>query len=156
LAEKNLVDYSQDDEFRMSYKYMQALAFLPEDDVIDSFILVQQKSGEKFKPILDYLEDYYIGKLVTNSRSVRKEPMFPIPCWNLYNRILTDKARSTNSVEAWHCTITPDSKKKLTLFEVIELFKREQSNSENWITKLETGHVHKTKKRSLQHTQKLK
>ena len=92
--------------------------------------------------------------LLRNRKKItkRKRPMFPIPYWNLYTRILTDKARSTNSVviktesEAWHCTITPDSKKKLTLFEVIELFKREQSNSKNWITKLETGHVHKTKK----------
>jgi hypothetical protein len=26
----------------------------------------------------DYLEEYYIGKLVTNSRSVRKKPMFTL------------------------------------------------------------------------------
>jgi hypothetical protein len=87
---------------------MQALAFVPEDDVIEGFLFLQSSSPDKFKPILEYLEVYYIGQLVPLSRTIRQIPTFPIPTLNLYQRVLDDKPRATNSVEAWHQTLTPD------------------------------------------------
>jgi hypothetical protein len=37
---------------------MQALAFVPEDDVIKAFLMLQNSSPAKFKPFLEYLEVY--------------------------------------------------------------------------------------------------
>ena len=44
-------------------------AFVPEDDVVEAFLLLRTSSPAKFKPILEYLEVYYIGKLVPLSRT---------------------------------------------------------------------------------------
>ena len=33
VLERNLIDYATDNEFRLYYKLMQALAFVPENDV---------------------------------------------------------------------------------------------------------------------------
>ena len=57
---------------------MQVLAFVPEDDVVEAFLLLRTSSPAKFKPILEYLEVYYIGKLVPLSRTLRQTPTFPI------------------------------------------------------------------------------
>ena len=135
------------------YKYIQALAFVPEDDVLEAFLLLKDKSDAKFSPIIDYVEKYYIGKLVENSRTVRHVPNFPIPTWNLFNRILSDKPRATNSFEAWNSAIGPDIKNKMT---VIDLFRKEQSNTETWLTQLTTGMEHKVKKSSVEHNRRIK
>ena len=47
---------------------MQGLAFVPEIDVVEAFLMLQQSSPAKFSGIPDYLEVYYIGKLVPLSR----------------------------------------------------------------------------------------
>lgn len=41
----------------------------------------------KFKPILTWLENNYIGKFEVNSQTVRKTARFPIDEWNLHDRI---------------------------------------------------------------------
>ena len=76
VQESNLKDYATDNEFRLYYKLMQALAFVPEDDVVEAFLLLRTSSPAKFKPILEYLEVYYIGKLVPLSRTFDKLQLF--------------------------------------------------------------------------------
>ena len=156
VQEKNMIDYTEDNEFRLFYKYLQALAFLPESDVIEGFLFIKIKASIKLEPILLYLETYYIGKLVKFSRSVRDKPNFPIPTWNLYQRVLDEKPRATNSVEAWHAVVTPDIKRNMPIEEVINLFRKEQGMTETWLTQLSTGVEHKKKKSSIQFNNRLK
>ena len=84
VQEKNLIGYAPDDQFRLYYKLMQGLAFVPEIDVVEEFLMLQQSSPAKFSEKPDYLEVYYIGKIVPLSRKIREKPTFPIPTWNLY------------------------------------------------------------------------
>ena len=96
---KRYIKHQQIYLFRF-YKYLQALDFLQKSDVIEGFLLSETIASIKLEPILLYLETYYIGKLVKFSSSVRDKPNFPIPTWNLYQRVKDDKPRATNSVEA--------------------------------------------------------
>jgi hypothetical protein len=156
VQESNLIDYATDNEFRLYYKLMQALAFVPEDDVVEAFLLLRTSSPAKFKPILEYLEVYYIGKLVPLSRTLRQTPTFPISTWNLYQRILDDKPRVTNSVESWHRTLTPDIKANMDIESIVEIFRKEQAQTDTWLAQLSTGREHKKKKVNIEFDRRLK
>jgi hypothetical protein len=75
----------------MSFKTMQALAYLPVDDVITGFELLSSEAPPKFKPILSWLENNYIGKFKPNSRTSRVVPRYPIKMWNLHERVKKGK-----------------------------------------------------------------
>ena len=57
------------------------------DDVIIGFDLLSSEAPPKFKQILNWLENNYIGKLEPNSRTSRVEPRYPIRMWNLHERV---------------------------------------------------------------------
>jgi len=69
-----------------------ALAFVPPDNVIQSFedLSVELERVEPtLQPILDWLEIYYIG--ILRREGLRRVPAFPIPTWNLYNRVIAEQ-----------------------------------------------------------------
>ena len=79
----------------------------------------------------------------------RLVPKFPVSLWNLYNIVLLELGRSNNAVESWHGTITSDQQSHINLNKLIELFRLEQSNTENWLANLEKGTVHKRKTKAI-------
>jgi len=97
---------------------------------------------DKLKSTLDtelnalfkYFELNYIGLKNKNAR-------FPISTWNLYVRVLENLPRTNNSVESWHSAFTSHEKKHLTINLLVEKIRKEQSNSENYITLINTGKV---------------
>ena len=50
------------EKFRLSFKKMQALAFLSERDVVRGFENFKINAPNNFKPILTWLENNYFGK----------------------------------------------------------------------------------------------
>ena len=87
---------------------MQAIAFVPESDVIDAFLLLNEfvmKKCPDYASILKYFEKTYIGNLKEKSRTIRKLPRFSHSSWNVHNRVLLHLPRTTNSVESWHNSI---------------------------------------------------
>jgi len=69
-----------------------ALAFVPPEDVAAYFEILSIEIEAVFpslQPILDWLESHYIGML--RREGVRRIPAFPIPTWNLYNRVLAEQ-----------------------------------------------------------------
>ncbi|CAF2070117.1 unnamed protein product [Rotaria magnacalcarata] len=77
----------------------------------------------------------------------RKEPLFPIEIWNIYDRTVTNIPRSNKSIEGWHNTfarrvaIVHPSNTKLT-----EKIRREQSKFEVDIAQIPQGQEPKPKK----------
>ncbi|RNA40552.1 hypothetical protein BpHYR1_045116 [Brachionus plicatilis] len=120
---------------------VQALAFVPVNDVVQAFKIIEGQSNEKFKLIISYFEKCYIGRLKENSKSIRVVPRFPIPSWNLHERILNNLPRTTNSVEAWHGAITNDEKSHLKFNQLIDKLKTEQSHTENNLVKIKAGEI---------------
>jgi hypothetical protein len=76
-----------DEKFRFSFKLTQALAYLPVDDVVTGFEYLTSQAPPKFGVLIKWLENNCIGKFKPNSRTSRVEPRFPIPMWNLHERV---------------------------------------------------------------------
>lgn len=55
--------YSECKDFRKLYKLTKALSFLPPKHSIQGFEEIKAICNSDFQPILDYFEEYYIGKL---------------------------------------------------------------------------------------------
>ena len=104
-------------------------------------MLIQEEAPKSFKPILNWLENNYIGKLEGVSSTARKEPRFPIKTWNVFDRIKKDLPRTNNLVESWHSTINADTRRNLTVNKTVELCRKEQSNMEAGFQKCISGDV---------------
>ncbi|KII61182.1 hypothetical protein RF11_11267 [Thelohanellus kitauei] len=97
-------DYTNNDEIRTAIKSPAALAFCPEEEVISSFELLEDRLNlsnfiQRVQSLYHYFEDAYIGRFNRRNRSI---PPFPIPIWNQYNRVIENQPRTNNSVEGWH------------------------------------------------------
>ena len=55
--------------------------------------------GDEYQPVLDYMEDNYIGRLRGRSRHTAT---FPIHFWNMTPRVKNNMHRTNNNIEAWH------------------------------------------------------
>ncbi len=94
--------------------------FIPVDDVIIGFELHSSEAPPKFKPILSWLENNYIGKFKPNSRTSRVVPRYPMLTTKLkYGMVLVEQTL----------------KKNLTCVKCVDLIRREQNFTENNWTK---------------------
>ncbi|CAF1313003.1 unnamed protein product, partial [Didymodactylos carnosus] len=91
--------YETDVEFADNIHKIASLPFLEPTSVVEGFELLCSKFGDDYPPILDYIEDTYIGRV---GGSTRREPMFPVRFWNMHNRVLNNQHRTNNKIEAWH------------------------------------------------------
>ena len=93
-----------DDEFSLRVRMIGALAFVPPNDVIDSFDNLAQdirdEYGQDMDDILDYFEDNYVGRFRHNAP--RKHPIFDIEMWNMFHRTDAELPRTNNAVEGWY------------------------------------------------------
>uniref|UniRef100_A0A914E583 MULE transposase domain-containing protein n=1 Tax=Acrobeloides nanus TaxID=290746 RepID=A0A914E583_9BILA len=86
-------------------KMLRCLAFVPEDDVITVFELLNQQLDQRLDNFVDYFERTYIGE--PNRRGalrgvVRRNSLFAVNEWNVNQRTLTDSGRTNNSVEGYN------------------------------------------------------
>ena len=130
--------------YSKNYRQLQALAYLPEDDVIDGFNILKENCIESFIPVMDYFYNTYIEDLKLNSKTIRTA-RFPISTWNVHNRCKLGLPRTNNNVECWHMLINNKATKNLTIFKLIELLRTEQSKVETDLVKLRMGEVLKKK-----------
>lgn len=54
--QEHLKVYLSDSEFRLSYRLMQALAYLPEKDVVEGLNYIKKTMNKNFKRMIDYLK----------------------------------------------------------------------------------------------------
>lgn len=93
-----MTTYYSSEPFRESFRLVQALPFLPCDQVIDGFMSIKEQAPIKMKPFFEYVDANYVGS--------KKKPRFEIDTWNLYERVLINLPRTSNQIEAWHNAIT--------------------------------------------------
>ena len=91
--------YQNDNLFRINIRMISALAFVPVQDVVRSFVMLCNHCGAQEQPILQYFESTYIGEL---RAGVRANPLFPHDIGNVYDRVVGGLPRTTNFVEGWH------------------------------------------------------
>ena len=73
-----------------------ALAFVPTDDIQDSFDALSDHCDGEETVILDYFETNYIGEV---RRGRRRAPLFSHEMWNVYRRVEDDHPRTNNLLE---------------------------------------------------------
>ena len=92
-------EYKNDDNFRSHVKMLLALSFVPVVDVATVFDELALACPPGMGDVIAYWEDNYIGRMRVN---VRVNPRFPIPIWNVHDRVADGLPRTNNSVEGWH------------------------------------------------------
>lgn len=97
--------YSEDPQFSLHLRELLALAYVPENKVIDYFESLlttefYQNNQIYLTELLDYFEDTYIGR--PNRRGHRRAALFNINIWNCYELIKNDIPRTNNAIEGWH------------------------------------------------------
>jgi hypothetical protein len=102
--------FAEDEEVRTFIKSLPALAFLPVEEVMRGFEIVEEEVDEmddrlraRLRALMDYFEDNYIGR--RDRRGRRRPPPFPIETWNVHTAVLEKRARTQNRVEGWHRAI---------------------------------------------------
>ena len=117
-----------------------ALAFLPEDEVIDGFNTLQDYLPDNARPILQYFENNYIGDERDNGNG-RRNPLFPIPVWNMHQRTLDNLPRTNNHVEGWHRRFQSDvGAYHPNIWKFLEVLKREEALTHVQIVQNQAGH----------------
>ena len=92
------VRYETDANFALQCRMIGALAFVPVADIPDAFDALVAHVPVELTPVLDYFEDTYIGR--PDRRGRRRNPLFRLEFWNMFDRVLHRYDRTTNSVEA--------------------------------------------------------
>jgi len=87
-------EYVDDADFVLKCRMILGLAFVPPADVAQSFEELSDYLPDRLQPVLDYVEDNYIGRI--NRRGVRRTATFEIGVWNMYDFVVTDYARVKN------------------------------------------------------------
>lgn len=95
--------YTSEDDFSHAARMIPALAFLPRERLKRALEDLRQALPEALEPVLDYFEDTYFGRLrVHNGVVSRRNPLFPVEMWTVYQRTLDGEARTNNFAEASH------------------------------------------------------
>ena len=92
--------YMEDPEFAVTMRMRPSLAFVPEHDVSDCFLILMADFPQCVVEIAEYFEETYIGKRLPDQ--TRRIPPFPIRMWNMYHRVIDKTARTNNAVEGWY------------------------------------------------------
>jgi len=142
--------YKTDSEFSLQVRYLSALAFVPENDVIDVFETLCESTyytdnEEVLEPLISYFEDTWIGR---PNRRKRRNPRFPISLWNCYTSTISGLPRTNNYVEGWHRGFNNLlSSCHPTIWKFIEAIQKEQSLNEMKINQYIAGVVESSRKR---------
>ena len=93
--------YDNDAMFSLHARMIIALAFVPIGNLDVAFDALTEELPQELQPMLNWLEDNYLGRPFGRNRR-RRAPMFPPQLWNVYDRVLNDQDRTNNHAEAAH------------------------------------------------------
>lgn len=94
--------YRENGKIRSYTKALGTLGYVPLSDVISSFCLLRDQDDfpDELLPVYDGFEDTYLGRF--NSDGSRRTPRYPLPVWNVHERVKQGLPTTTNHIEAWH------------------------------------------------------
>ena len=102
LSENGLLQrYNAEPQFAHHAKMIVALAFVPTDNLDEAFDVLSNQLPKELTPILNWLEENYIGRPGPESRRSRPA-LFPPEIWSMYQRTISGIDRTNNHAEAAH------------------------------------------------------
>ena len=102
LSKNGLVQrYNTELRFALHARMIVALAFVPIDNLDDAFDALSKELPNELTPVLNWLEDNYIGRPGRNN--CRSRPaLFPPEIWSMYQRTISGVDRTNNPAKAAH------------------------------------------------------
>ena len=147
--------YQTDREFVLKLKMLPSLAFVPEEHVPDCFTILMTDFPGSALNVAKYFEETYIGKRLPDQS--RRVPQPPTRIWNMYQRVLQQLARTTNSVEGWHNAFqTSIACSHPTIGKFLKALQREQSLQEAFVTKWEAGETRVHTKKTVERNERIR
>ncbi|XP_018493780.1 uncharacterized protein LOC108863735 [Galendromus occidentalis] len=103
--------YRNVSDFELKAKMISALAFVPPERLEDALRELRNELPDQLQPVLDYFEDTYIGRLRVHNDGflARRDPLFPVSLWTVYERTLRGDSRTNNYAEAAHRSLQRQS-----------------------------------------------
>ena len=134
-------EYQTNVDLSLKIRMLAALAFVPVDDIVESFEHLAASMPDETQPITDYFEDTYIGRL---QRHGRRQPPFAHTMWSVHNRVEEGLPRTNNHVEGWHRRMQSNvGAHHPSIWHFLNVFvRREQSPNEVIITQIQAGQHH--------------
>ena len=130
--------YQEDSDFALKLRMLPALAFVPVEEVVDAFEILMDFLPLEISPVAEYFENTYVGR---RQRRGRREPIFNIHIWNMYQRTADELPRTNNSVEGWHRSLQANfGSSHPTIWKFIGCLQREQALQQLHVTQILAGH----------------
>lgn len=148
--------YASDVEFAWQLRHLAALAFIPMENVKDSFkklktiLHIKKRAAEgtddhKVIKLFEYFENTWIGKGPAQGK-------FPIRMWNMCAITLPKMPRTNNAVEGWHNAINQFvGCKNPSIWTFIEKIKKEQDVQEVKMVEMMNNNGATKKKKYVDH-----
>ncbi len=115
--------YMKNENFRIFLRFVMALAFLPNNEVKESY-LVLEKYFLKMDPALDKFFEYFQRNWIKNTQ-----------LWNVHGETL----RTNNDIEGWHFSISRNLGKKPDIYKFISFLQDEELMSRHLISMANSG-----------------
>ncbi|XP_068208558.1 uncharacterized protein [Palaemon carinicauda] len=130
--------YCGSEEVRKYTKMLVALAFVPPNEIVNVFELLQDVVPDELHDLVLYFEDTWIGRPCRRGR--RRNAMFPPSVWSVYERVLSELPRTNNSLEGWHRAIQMSvGHMHPTIYKCVNILKLEQNHTANKVIRIDSG-----------------
>ena len=120
IQELELVpQYRDDEDFKLFCGQLDALAFLPTEDIPEGIMYLRGNTPPDAEPLVDYFDQTYVtgtyrragvprdgpyGAAIVRMRRV--PPRYPPALWNVHQATLDDEPRTNNQCEGWNNRFT--------------------------------------------------
>ena len=136
--------YSNEDQFRKFLHMTACIAFIPQEDVLEAWNILENIAIEKFENdddvanFLQYFEGSFIGRLRPDL--TRSRPRYLIEYWNQYQNVVLLNPRTNNAIEGWHNSLNHlSSCDHPTLYKFLDMIKNDMDDSRTRIIQLNIG-----------------
>lgn len=138
--------YNTNATFALQARMVTALAFVPIHDLDDAFYALSDELPDELEPILNWFEDYYLGRRVGRQRR-RRDPQFPPQLWSVYERTIGNEDRTNNHAQAAHRRLQAEiNMKHPTIWKFIDTLKHVQRGRDQHYEEYVAGNPPKAKR----------
>lgn len=134
--------YANDNKIFMTFKRIEALAFVPLEFVEKAFQLVTENAPPAMEEFIRYVEENYVLGKIRKRKSdgtvLRSSPTFHPELWNVNICVLNHQPRTTNRLEGWHNRWKTVSQ-EAGFYQIIESLQKEQKVTEGEIMNVLQG-----------------
>ena len=134
------IRYQQDLAFTIKARKIAALAFVPGADIDRYFNDLSNIINHDLHPILDYLEDNYVGVFRMFRRGHDQRPRFSHEMWIAFDRVQNHLPRTNNSVEGWNSVFNRHvGRHHANIWKLISAIKKEEDISQVKLVHIQQG-----------------